>query len=204
MHCSHVELQNLGHPQIKPLRGQSLPERQANFIPVHVAAALAACEGRFLAASAGSATNAASIPVIASVVIRMIPFQFQRYLPTSPGSLVSRISGYVVQLSTFLDFPNERFDWRKRSANDNRVSGGSQMPPGTVRNATRFYMQVRSVNDALLHVFQHIDFGALGAEALDDCAFVGSDGIGRNVIADQIVTTDLQYDDVRPGRHGGI
>ena len=105
---------------------------------------------------------------------------------------------------TFLYFSDERFDWRKRSANDNRVSGRGQMPPGTVGNASGFYMQVRSVNDALLHVFQHEDFRALGAETLDDCAFVGGDDIGRNAIAHQIVTTDLQDDDVRPGRHGGI
>jgi hypothetical protein len=56
----------------------------------------------------------------------------------------------------------------------------------------------------LLHPFQHVDFGALGAETLDDCAFVGGDDIGRNVIAQQIVTTDFQDDDVRPWRHGGI
>jgi hypothetical protein len=65
-------------------------------------------------------------------------------------------------------------------------------------------MQVRSVNDALLHVFQQVDFGALRAETLDDCALVGDDGIGRNVIVHQIVNTDFLDDDVRPGRHGGI
>jgi hypothetical protein len=56
----------------------------------------------------------------------------------------------------------------------------------------------------LLHVVQHVDFGALGAETLGDCAFVGGDDIGRNVITHEIITTNLQDDDVRPGRHGGI
>ncbi len=65
-------------------------------------------------------------------------------------------------------------------------------------------MQVRSVNDALLHVFQQVDFGALRVETLDDCSFVGDDGIGRNVTVHQIVDTDLEDDDVGAGRRGGI
>jgi hypothetical protein len=67
-------------------------------------------------------------------------------------------------------------------------------------------MQVGSINDALLHAFQHVDFGTLRADTLDDCAFVGGDDIGGNVIAQQIITTDFQDDDVRPGRHpaGGV
>jgi hypothetical protein len=46
---------------------------------VHVAAALTAREGRFLAAAAGNTTHAASIPVMASLTIRMISSQFQRH-----------------------------------------------------------------------------------------------------------------------------
>jgi hypothetical protein len=65
-------------------------------------------------------------------------------------------------------------------------------------------MQVRSVNDALLHVFQQIYFDALRVKTLDDCSFIGDDGIGRNVTVHQIVNTDLQDDDVRAGRHRGI
>jgi hypothetical protein len=112
-------------------------------------------------------------------------------------------SADVAQL-TFLYFADERFDCRKRSAKDNRVSGRRQMPAGTVWNARGFYMQVRSVNDALLHVFQQVDFRALRAETLYDCTFVGDDGIGRNVIVYPIVSTDFQDDDVRAARHGGI
>jgi hypothetical protein len=32
-------------------------------------------------------------------------------------------------------------------------------------------MQVRSVDDALLHVFKLVHFGALRVETLDDCSF---------------------------------
>jgi hypothetical protein len=60
-------------------------------------------------------------------------------------------------------------------------------------------MKVRSINDALLHPFQHVDFGARCAETLDDCAFVGGNDIGRNVIAQQIVTADFQDDEFVPG-----
>jgi hypothetical protein len=111
----------------------------------------------------------------------------------------TRADAHLEQLSTFLYFPDERFDWRKRSANNNPVSGRSQMSPGSIGNASGFYMQIHSVNDALLHVFQHVDFGALRAETLDDCAFVGGNGVGRNVITQQIVSTDFQDDMFVPG-----
>ena len=65
-------------------------------------------------------------------------------------------------------------------------------------------MQVRSVAEALLHVFQQVYFGALRAEMLDDCSFVSDDGIGRNVTVHQIVDTDLEDDDVRARRNCGI
>jgi hypothetical protein len=91
---------------------------------------------------------------------------------------------------TFLYFSDERFDCRKRPANGNRLSGRSRMPPGAVENARGFYMQVCSVNEAMLHVFQ-VDSGALRAQTLCDCAFVGDDGVGRNVIVYPIVSTDF-------------
>jgi hypothetical protein len=69
----------------------------------------------------------------------------------------------------------------------------------TIWNARGFYMKVRSINDALLHPFQHPDFGSLRAETLHDCAFVGGNDIGRNVIAQQIVTADFQDDEFVPG-----
>ena len=114
------------------------------------------------------------------------------------------ISAYAAQLSTFLYFPDERFDCRERSANNNRISGRSQMPVGAVGNVRGLYVQVRSVSDALLHVFQQVDFGAFRAEMLDDCSFVGDDGIGRDVTVHQIVDTDLQDDDVRARRNRGV
>jgi hypothetical protein len=52
-------------------------EKHCGFSPVHVAwGGLTACEARFLAAAAGKATHAASIPVMANITIRMTSAQF--------------------------------------------------------------------------------------------------------------------------------
>jgi hypothetical protein len=84
MHRSHSKLQRYAqYVGSVPLMPQS--EKHSGFRPVHVAAALTACEARFLAASAGNTNHALSIPVMARVTIRMIPPNFGAIPPNIPG-----------------------------------------------------------------------------------------------------------------------
>jgi hypothetical protein len=74
-----------------------VPDRHADFSPVHVAAALAVCEG-FLAAEAGSAAHAASSTAIASVTIRMdlLPVSVPQHPRAALVAIVGRGEAHTV------------------------------------------------------------------------------------------------------------
>jgi hypothetical protein len=98
MHRSHSKLQRYAqYVGSVPLRPQS--EKHSGFRPVHVAAALTACEARFLAASAGNTNHAVSIPVMARVTIRMISSQFQCYPSQHPRGAYASAGSSLVRLT---------------------------------------------------------------------------------------------------------
>jgi hypothetical protein len=98
MHRSHSKLQRYAqYVGSVPLMPQS--EKHSGFRPVHVAAALTACEARFLAASAGNTNHAVSIPVMARVTIRMISSQFQCYPSQHPRGAYASAGSSLVRLT---------------------------------------------------------------------------------------------------------